>query len=194
MFKKSIPIILVGLSVVVAVLVLSWVVFVKTEVSVQVPVVSDNSVMNSKNNETADWLTYENEKYGYRIKYPKDWFYEVQSVNEDSQRRVVFNYKKDNKNHIAITVDVNNTLEKLSKELSSIQIYNAPPITQEKIKFHGLDAIYSTGDLLGYEESIFFEYNKKLFKIEYHTGKIENKNDYELDIYNKMMDSFKFIK
>lgn len=23
--------------------------------------------------ETADWLTYENEKYGYRVKYPKDW-------------------------------------------------------------------------------------------------------------------------
>ena len=152
------------------------------------PIQNDDQI----EDETIDWQTYENEKYGYKVKYPKDWFYEVQSVNEDSQRRVIFNYEKDSKNHIAITVDTNNTLEKLSKELSSIQIYNAPPITQERTKLHGLDAIYSTGDLLGYKESIFFEYNKKLFKIEYYTGKIENKDDYESDVCSKMMDSFEF--
>lgn len=41
MFKKSIPIIFVGLSVVVAMLVLGWVVFVKIDEPVQAPVVDD---------------------------------------------------------------------------------------------------------------------------------------------------------
>jgi hypothetical protein len=144
--------------------------------------------------ETADWLVYENEKYRYRVKYPKDWFYEIRSINEDSQRMVIFDYKRNDKKYIKITVDPNKTLEELSKELSSLIIYNAPPITQKKIKFHGLDAIYSTGDFLGYSEYIFFERNKTLYRIEYYIGNVRDKNDYELNIFNKMMRSFEFIK
>lgn len=61
MFKKEIPSIFIGLSVVVAVLVLGWVVFIKSEVPVQTPVVDDGNVPpvieDNDNSEidTSDW-------------------------------------------------------------------------------------------------------------------------------------------
>jgi len=93
MFKKSIPIIFVGLSVVVAMLVLGWVVFVKIEDSVSVIVVDDgnngvvdddleNDVSNWEGGnvleaDTSNWNIYQNKIYGYDIKYPKDWILET---------------------------------------------------------------------------------------------------------------------
>ena len=47
MFKKSVPIIFVGLSAVVAMLVLGWSVFVKTDEPVQVSVVSDKEIVSN---------------------------------------------------------------------------------------------------------------------------------------------------
>ena len=89
MFKKSIPIIFIGLSVVVAMLVLGWVVFVKMNKPVSVIVVddgngevavddiSDDADDNTNNNnseiDVSDWKIYRNEIYGYEIKYPQNW-------------------------------------------------------------------------------------------------------------------------
>ena len=87
MFKKSIPSIFIGLSVVVAVLVLGWVVFVKSNpvVSVQMPVVSDDEIVvdddipivednDISEIDTSDWKSYRNEEFGFEVKYPEDWF------------------------------------------------------------------------------------------------------------------------
>jgi len=91
MCKKSIPIITVGLSAVVAMLVLGYAVFVKpkTCTPVQKPVVSNGenktSVTpaptpaptpdNTPEIDTSDWLAYRNEEFGFQIKYPQGWIY-----------------------------------------------------------------------------------------------------------------------
>ena len=79
MFKKSVPIIFVGLSVVVAMLVLGWSVFVKSDDLVQVPVVDDGNgeiIDDNPNNDdiseidTSNWKTYQNGRYGFEFNYP----------------------------------------------------------------------------------------------------------------------------
>jgi len=89
MFKKQLPIIFIGLSVVIAMLVLGWVVFVKTEIPVQEPVADngngkiiddvDNDVPDDTedNNDSeidiSNWKTYRNEEYGFEVEYPEEW-------------------------------------------------------------------------------------------------------------------------
>ena len=110
MFKKSIPIIFIGLSVVVAMLVLGWVIFVKPEVPVQVPVtgkdeiisddvfddVKEDDVMDDVDDniddnsiseiDTSDWKTYRNEEFGFELKYPEHWIIESPAYKGNSSR------------------------------------------------------------------------------------------------------------
>ena len=95
MFKKELPVIILGLSIVVAVLVLSWAVFIKPmpAVPIQTPVVSDNEIitddieddnMNDNNvsdDDISDWNVYRNEEYGFEMKYPDILFLSKQEHN-----------------------------------------------------------------------------------------------------------------
>ena len=78
MFKKELPIIFIGLSVVAAVLVLSWTIFIKPELvaPVQVPVADEDEIVSDDVSEidTSDWKTYRNEEFKYELKYFSDWF------------------------------------------------------------------------------------------------------------------------
>ena len=107
MFKKELPIITMGLSIVAAMLVLSWAVFIKLmpAVPVQAPVVDDEEIVadddipddtenddseidipdwengNVLEADTSNWETYINEIYKYKIKYPKNWIVETYEDN-----------------------------------------------------------------------------------------------------------------
>lgn len=95
MFKKELPIIILGLSIVAAVLVLSWAVFIKSTpvVPVQVPVVDENEIIsnniedndvrddNLSDDDISDWNIYRNEEYGFEVKYPDILFLSKQEHN-----------------------------------------------------------------------------------------------------------------
>lgn len=89
---KTPTIISIGTIAIIIALVLGYVAFVKPKLGepVQAPEVNNNATdttttpddtsiqipaPDDDNSEidTSDWLTYKNEKYGYKIKYPKDW-------------------------------------------------------------------------------------------------------------------------
>ena len=108
MFKKELPIIFIGLSVVVAVLVLGWSVFVKREVAapVQMPVVEDDIVSDDADDDisevdTSNWKTYRNGRYGFEIKYPLDYTLKEVSIDYILLRRT-----EDEKNEWLVSVTV----------------------------------------------------------------------------------------
>jgi hypothetical protein len=46
-----------------------------------------NQLQEQSKDETADWETYENTKYGYSLKYPKDWFlYDKGFLNVETKK------------------------------------------------------------------------------------------------------------
>lgn len=78
MFKKELPIIFIGLSIVAATLVLSWIISIKLmpAVPVQAPVVDDEEIVADNNISEIDissWKTYRNEELGLEFKYPEEW-------------------------------------------------------------------------------------------------------------------------
>jgi len=107
MFKKEIPSIFVGLSVVVAVLVFGWVVFIKSEVPVQVPVVDDGDVSpviednNNSEINISDWKSYRNEEYGFEFEYPLEY-----TLKESSVDYILLRRTEDEKNEWLVSVTV----------------------------------------------------------------------------------------
>lgn len=108
MLKKELPIIFIGLSAVVAMLVLSWTVFIKPDIAapVIVPVVSDDNKIvvfddDVLEDETADWQIYKNEEYGFEFEYPLDY-----TLKESSVDYILLRRTEDEKNEWLISVTV----------------------------------------------------------------------------------------
>ena len=200
MFKKELPIIFIGLSVVIAVLVLGWTVFVKTEVvaPVWVPVVD-----NRLKDKTADWLTYENEKYGYNVKYPKDWNFE--KLNKDKKVRIEKVLPEINSmgghDFGSISIEVLNNININSLEQWIEQNYLVA-VSQElkfkkEITIDNQKGIYreiANSVSGGYQNDAFIVVGNKMYKmnIDIFIADPEIQNEYQT-IIESVINSFKFI-
>ncbi|MCK5122768.1 MAG: hypothetical protein KAQ87_01300 [Candidatus Pacebacteria bacterium] len=211
MFKKSVPIIFIGLSIVVAMLVLGWVVFVKTDDPVQVPVVSDGDgkvISDDLSNndisgvDISDWKTYRNEEFGFEIKYPEDW------DNKNSESVILFSEN----GPVGSRFGFRATEKDIYESPFWVNVYCIPDIENigelEYFDFaHSGDKVYHDGyDIIkiGHTQEEFFRIknktgsfvayikirNRNYFQISYHDPGIDNLRDET----EQLLSTFKFTK
>ena len=123
MFQKSISIIFIGLSIVAAMLVLGYTVFVKQELSVPVEplVVSDNEIVSDDDVlkiDTSDWKTHRNEEFGFEMRYPEDWDIFIEEYesrwHETVLGRIVISGSAKDPFYAPLSITIRSNEEKLS--------------------------------------------------------------------------------
>lgn len=210
MFKKEFLIIFAGLSAVVAILVLSWAVFVKSipVVPIQPPVAYKNEIISDNiedndvsDDDTSDWQIYRNEEYGFEMKYPEDW--------EQNKEEIIFSKtfinSKGQKNGAYFSVEVFDNLTSIPLE-EWINIHDPIFIEdgkelhfQKNIVIDGNSGIYRkiTNSISGgYQNDAFIQHDDFVYKINMDLyillpeGKQKEKEFY--DILEQMLNSFKF--
>ena len=195
MLKKIIPIIPIGLSIIVVILVLSCAVFVKPEPVVPVQPVAENIVNNdvvspatiptttsttlpfAKDDDiseldTSDWKVYRNEEYGYEIKYPESW-----EQNREKGKNIfskTFINSKGWKDGAYFSIEVfNNSTSIPLKEWINLHDPIYPEDSRElhfqkSITVDNNNGIYRkiTNSVSGgYQNDAFIQYNNLIYKI-----------------------------
>lgn len=164
------------------------------------------------NNETANWKTYTNDKFGYTIKYPNDWTYREYP---DTQTGAGFRpiNKSDEVRYEFINIDAMRGVE---------MDYNIPFIDYVKKaaikeiqgfeKLNSIEEINTVSGIKGYKTTwivssirdinkksvslpiTYFDYKKTIGSAKYMTIQISlENNDYE-KTYEQMLLTFKFLR
>ena len=197
MFKKQLPIIFIGLCVVIAILVLSWTVFVKQEVvvPVQAPVVEDDEIIpddvedddvpddDISEIDTSDWKVYQNKEYGFEMKYPEDFSF-WEALNSPKIPEIIdIGFRPDDlQGSVLIITILNIPLQELSTHEHSV--YGDP--TNERVKIDNLAGTKFSGycsKMIGVQkgEHTFF-FSSHLMR------------EKEAVIFDQMLSTFKFIE
>ena len=145
--------------------------------------------------ETANWKTYQNEEFGYEIKYPKDWTYK-----EDSPPRLVsFDSAFKDKGVFLIIVHDNKEelplLEFLDKQYSE-GIGISPPTEEHMVIIDSHSAVrYSYPSYPidpSFIEKVYFANDDKVYEIKRES--YENDSNFQLENFNQILSTFKFLK
>ena len=205
MFKKEIPIVFVGLSMVVAALVLGWSVFVKSEVPVQVPVVSDDEIVidddisiveNDDNSEIdiSDWKTYQNEEFGFEIKHPENW--EVTTGEDESWHKDVFyitGHSIKDPFYAPIAITVRSNEKRLSiKEWYQEYYPNGDVSRLQEVKFdktNGMRKLSLWSDGL---DGFYFSNKDKIYSVSIMD--LQENAENQIMMNEKLLSTFKFIE
>ncbi len=161
--------------------------------SPQNPKANTSTTTTAKNNEidTSNWKVYRNKKYGYEIKYLNDWSVFDNNPNMPPYSSVQFNDYISNTEGALLRIDI-------PEYGSGAEMYQA--ISAEEINLSGVKAkkyfrkILNKYKNFDKENSIYISFRDKKFG--YESGilfKYSTTNkDYYLNIFNKMINSFKF--
>jgi hypothetical protein len=140
-------------------------------------------------NETADWKVYKNYKYNFSIKYPQSWVYKeygteklslVFAPNENELQKTPAG------NANCIVISVGTTIEETQRanEISHKETVNIGNNVLAK-KF-----VLPANEVFRYPKMIIFEIpieNNEVISI-------QNFNDCQVEIFNKMINTFEFLK
>jgi hypothetical protein len=138
----------------------------------------------SVKDETAGWKIYTNEKYGFEMKYPADWYYVVSDY--DNQQLVCLNpegISGDCDGLLTVSWDVG-----LQERYEAIkQLFKGYVISESDIKIDGRDGkLLTIENESGFSKELFFENEGYIYNFSILTGK-------EV-IFNRMLSTFKLIR
>ena len=218
MFKKELPIIFIGLSVVVAALVLSWAVFIKPEavVSVQAPIINDNNEVVSdddvlpdvendvSDDDISDWKTYRNEEFGFEVKYPEDWEYEIQEGGLGTSSGINFSSPKGQDNFVFFDLGHSSYSEKDANELAQkdFEVREFKVESKEDVFINEIEGVRYISNynnpinkkyVAAYWSNKFTERENDFYVLETYI-KLENKNGEKaiINIFDQMLSTIKF--
>ena len=148
--------------------------------------------------DTSDWLTYRNEEYGFEVKYPRDWYIEVE---KDSETRY-FYFKVENSKYYFESDTPTERIFRLSlSDDLNAEIYFNKYIDEmlssyddcsvEKIYINGMETRYFR---CFFGNEIVFKRGQYFWNFNDNGGFAEMYEDDLKHVFNGIAESFNFIK
>lgn len=140
--------------------------------------------------ETADWKTYKNDKYGFELKYPSTWSYPF-----DNWEGGVFSVGRgiDSDNYCVVSVDNSVSDDSSQKEIVNLL---GKGYTQTSLKIGDISGtkLSSSSAKAGLTEAVYFSSKNLDYRIGRNRGNGGNLEKECIDSFSQIISSFKFTK